>query len=79
MRKDSLVLNQGGVPLKPTNGLAVERAAYFMWFYAILVCAFAYCCTCLCILFSVLLLLVQLYLECDLKNRTLLFSSIYHA
>lgn len=49
MRKDSLVLNQGGVPLKPTNGLAVERTAYFMWFYVIFVCAFAYCCTYLCI------------------------------
>jgi len=30
-------------------------------------------------LFSVLLLLVQLYFGCYLKNRTLLFSSIYHA
>lgn len=67
MRKDSLVLNQGGVPLKPTNGLIVEKDVYSIWFYAVLVGAFAYYCICLCILFSVLLFLLHLYFSVILR------------
>jgi len=30
VRKNTLVLNQGGVPLRPTSGLVIEKDAYLM-------------------------------------------------
>ena len=48
VRKNTLVLNQGGVSLRPTNGLVIEKDAYLMWIYAIIICYSVYYCTNLC-------------------------------
>ena len=67
VRKNTLVLNQGGVPLRPTSGLVIEKDAYLMWIYAIIICYSVYYCTNLCALFFVLLFLFQLYFCLILK------------
>ena len=67
VRKNALVLNQGGVPLIPTSGLVIEKDAYLMWIYAIIICYSVYYCTNLCALFFVLSFLSQLYFCLILK------------
>ncbi len=67
LRKQALVLNQRGVPFKPTSTLVVQHSAYINLFYTISVCVFAYYCICLCSLFFGSQLLAQPFFNIILK------------